>query len=495
VSSASAHYQVGEEYIVANSTLTAAQKSLRLDGPGLYGGLPPTGEDVLSPDLPIYEIATLDTFADLDPYERHPLAIALALLVSGSGSSSFYGVLGDDWGLGIDWIDEQAWIDEIEATSSLQIDQLVLGWNGAEVDVLAVVQERLLRPFGYFLAITDEGELTLGRLRLLELPDWQDAQDNSATVYVDGPLQWLSGLGTSAKEVVARVGELPWREGRKVQLRKSTRSNRRALLGDSRTYEIDYSTLRPDRLQVTSREDSDLANALVSLLQLGLDTVPQVRVRVSDYLQSSNLDTMDLGAIIRLASLETEEGWAVDSTGTVATDTSTVEFAGMIIGREWSIEDHSYTLTLLLLSYRVGQFVRLRAPSGVVGSYDAGPPATITLKQDLFGEAADPADVFTDLDEIQIIQRDGTQADAEVLTIDAIGSGTTIELVSAPTRTPIEDDIVRIARSDDFENDTLYSVTIRPFAYLAPDDLDFTDGDADTVDADIYGTRVYGGSG
>lgn len=453
---------------------------------GLYGS---EATEAFSRETPVYEICVMESFSSL-VRDRHPLAIALALLVSGGDGSSSYDVLGESWGLAAEWVDEAQWTAEISATPSLQIDQLVLGWDGAPVNVLRVVQEKLLRPFGYFLTLTVDGLIGLGRLRLLDVADWQAAASNGATIYPDGPLQWQSSLQSAAKQVVAEVGALPWSDGRRVVIRQAAQSRRRALLSEVREHALDMSVIRPERLQVTGREDSDLANALVNLLQLGLDTAPRLRVRVPDYTMDGDLSDLDLGAVVKLDSLEVENAWLVGNDGQVTATTDSVQFAGLLVGRRWDVSDHTYELTLLMVSYRAGAYSRLRAPAQLVESYDAGPPATITVKNAL-GEDADGAEVFTEGDEVTIWQRDGTQANAEVLVVDTV-SGTTIELTSAPTRTPVEDDIIRLARSKDFSNDALYSVTIRPFTYLA-DGGDFEDAEG-ASDSDIYGSRVYGGT-
>lgn len=487
VSTTDTYFQVGEVVVLARNR-TRGQ---------WVGGV--RASDELEPgDIDeIYEIVTLDTFGAL-PEPTHPIAIAYSLLTStGTGTGGSYDILQDPWALGLDYIDTAAFETAIGDAPGLSIDQLYLGWGGEAVDVLQVVQEKLLRPFGYFLTITVDGDLGLGRLRLLDVRDEAALSTNEVTFYADGPLVMRRAFGSASTQVVAEVGGTPFREPVRVTVRDGTKSVRRSRLVDVREFRLDFSVIDADRVRVTGREDSELANALVGLLQLGLDAAPRVRCRVADYTQTSSLDNLNLGAVVGIASTGVEGGWLLDNTGARVSDTSGAQFAGLIIGRRWSVLDHSYELELLLINFRINDFVRLRAPSGRVAAYDGSTRITLDDTAGLaFGEGATPGAPFEPGDELQFYARDGALQSTDVVTIDTVTDAGGIVLTAAPsTYTPVAGDYVRLAASKSYSNTAHYSQTIRPWAYLAPSDGDFEDADGSTTEVDVYGTAVFGGAG
>lgn len=425
-------------------------------------------------------------------YPAHPLAIALALLSStGQGYNGVYDVLGESWGLGLDYISWASWTTEINAHPDMCIDELVLGRGGESVNVFAVVQNQLLRPFGYFLSITTEGLITIERLRLPTLIDWNGAQSSSIDAFIDGPLRMERAMQEISDRVVADVGGSGTGQTTRVQVRTPERSSRRSKLGDAREHQLDYTVISPERLGIVGNESSGaLTNALVNLLQLSLDAVPRLFIRVARPAVTGEAN-YNHGRIIRINDLcNLQEAWIVDSSGTRVLDLSAIDFAGMIIGRDYHLDNRTYTLELLFLSYHVGQYVRLRAPSGVIESVN-GAEATIRLESDTFSD--DDADTFTVDDEVEIWTVDGAEWPSSVLrTIDSI-SGDDLVLSGWYASDPSAGMIVRLARSSDYSNTGLYSITKRPYAYLA-DGSDQIDENGDTVEADIYGTNIYGGA-
>ena len=481
------YFQIGPDFIIEGAPDDAGTVTLVTSGFGLVGTV--ASEDTTKDLSSVYEVCILQSFATL-PEPTHPVAICLALLTStGKGHNTSYDILTERFGLGIDYLDFTKWTDAIAAYPDLSVDRLLLGWDGESVDVLQEVQA-ILRVYGFFITVTSTGLLGLARLRLLDIGDVDSVQ--STTIYPDGPLQWLRSFGNAAQEVVAIVGGLPWEESSTIVLREARRSRRTALLGDARTYDIDLSILSPERVQVSSRESSVLASSLASLLYLGIDAAPRLRVRVPDYRMSSTLTSLDLGDIIVIPSVEVEDGWLLDPEGNLVEDGTDVRFYGMLVGRLWDAITHSYTLELVLMNYRVNNYARLRAPAATVDAWD-GAGLLLTLDGTDYGAGSDPASQFEAGDEVTLWNADGTLYASGFHVVD-VPSGDELELNAAPSPTPKSGLVLRVAASDVFDNDSRYSGTKRPFAYAAPADGDFDDVDGDST-SDIYGTNIISTSG
>jgi hypothetical protein len=425
----------------------------------------------------------------------HPLTAALALLTStGTGRNGPFDILGASWGLGIDVVDLPSWEEEMLRSPHLSVDHLVLGAGGASVNVLSVVQDTLLRPFGYFLAITTTGLLSLARLRLPTVADATAAAAGVVNAYPDGPLVLDRGLGQQAQEIVATVGGTPGTgDGRELTLKQADTLTRRQQLGDIRRHRYDLQILSPRRISNSRRSTGAVVSALASLLSLGLDTSPRLKVRIADHNITGALPP-DMGAWLSLASLgPLQDAWLVNAQGERVSDVTGPEWIGMVIGRAWDLERHTYELTLLLLAYRTGAYTRERAPSAVVSSWDLG-TLTLTVEPNTFGGDPSDPETFTVGDQVRISGRDGTPIDpGEVRTVVAV-TGTTIQVNAAWTTAPTAGRVIGIAASPDYKNATRYPITIRPYVFMgSADEGGFEDGDGNQVALDVYGTSVFGG--
>lgn len=481
--STTALMQVGDNFI-AGATLNSEGTGLLVPLSGTSGIT--QSELELEGKLPskVYEVCMLSSFATL-PEPAHPVAICLALLTStGKGHNGDYDILTERFGLGIDYLDFTRWTDAITAYPDLTIDRLLLGWNGEPVDVLQEAQ-KILRVFGFFITVTSTGLLGLARLRLFDISDIETAQ--ATTIYPDGPLQWLRSFGSAAKEVVAIVGGLPWEKTSRLTIREARRSRRTALLGDARTYDLDLSVLDPSRLEISDRESSLLSTSLASMLFLGIDAAPRLRVRVPDYRMSSTLTSLDLGDLIVIPSVEVEDGWLLDPEGNLVEDGDDLRFYGMLVGRLWDAVNHTYTLELILMNYRVNNYARLRAPAAVVDAWDAG-GLLLTLDGTEYGAGSNPASQFEAGDEVTLWNADGTLYASGFHVVD-VPNGDELELNVAPVPAPKAGVVLRVAASDVFDNDSRYSGIKRPWAYAAPADGDFDDADGNST-SDIYGTNT-----
>jgi hypothetical protein len=247
----------------------------------------------------------------------------------------------------------------------------------------------------------------------------------------------------------------------------------------------------PRRLSTLRRGGGALVSALASLLSLGLDTVPRLRVRIADHTVTGTA-APDLGAWVSLADLgPLQDAWLVDADGQRVSDVTGPSWIGMVTGRAWDLSNHSYTLTLLLLGYRVGAYVRERAPAAVVVSWNAG-TLTATVEASTFGGAPTDPQTFLPGDEVALYERDGRIASFVVRTVTAV-TASSITISGAFDTTPTAGRVLGLPLSNEYANTTRYPATPRPYAAIADEGDEIEERSGAISPPDIYGSSVYGG--
>jgi hypothetical protein len=407
-------------------------------------------------------------------YPYHPVSIAMALLISGTSSTATgYDVLGVEWGLAIpESLFDTAAITTLIATSAdVEIDRLLLGWDGEAVDVMDTIINVLLRPYGFFPTITDAGLLSFARLEPVAI-DVGSTSQTTALTPIPTRLSWHVAREGQFFQATAEVGALPWLEPDKIIVQRDGTfrdASRRSLFSRSNKETYDLQTLSPD-------SDAGAATqTLISRVVSGKTAAPMVGVTVIDSLRSGV--AYDLGAVITLSAPDIQQTWWINSSGArVALSSSDASFIGIIIGRTLDLTRMRYDLTLLLLNWSGGQLIRWRAPSAEVVSAST---VTLTVNQNAFHAATDDTSYFTVNDQVQIFSRSGVLVDAGPYIIGSV-TATTIVLLSAPTVSAT--DIVRLAGITNFSNATRIPLISRPFAYFANGEVMLNN-----EDPDVYG--------
>lgn len=431
----------------------------------------------------------ISSTADLaSPY--HPLAIALALLMStGTGDNGTYDVLGESWGMGMDYVDVTAFTDEITARPDLAVDRLVLGWDGEEVAGLRVVTDKLLRPFGYSLTVASDGSLGLCRLRLPSLLDRAEAVGNTLTVYPDQQPEEDLQLPSRGRRLVVRVGGEPFGEARELVIQLTDRSLRPGRLQDAPELKLDLSVIKPERL-ISGEVLTTFASTLIGGLALALDSAPMLRVRTPSW-RFAGLADMAVGKLAAVDGLDSANAWWVNPDGTLtALDASDVSGVGLVVGLSQPTFEAWMTVDLLMIGGRVPDYIHLRAPSAKVDSWV---PNTLTIQAAVY--SADDAATFEVGDELSLWDEDGARTSTATPQITGI-AGTALTLSGGfGTGTPTNGDIIRISRSTLFDNTAHISGVKRPFAYMGGgSEGEFEDVDGVEV-VDVYGTEYFGGFG
>lgn len=352
-----------------------------------------------------------------------------------------YDVFGPHWGLGlpIEWFDA----DAIEAlltdplTGSSQIDQLVLGWDGEEVDVWETIRS-VLRAKGYFPGYTATGLITFARARLASVLDI----NNTTVTPIPYTLRLLPAEGDGVDRVVATYGKTPWFDGDRIEVNSLSdadaleppNSLRAGIFASRNVLELDMSAISPRSLE---DESFDLIS-YVAMRGLGL---PTLHVRANDP------GTIDIGDIVKVGDPGLRTAWFVDADGGLVEVDTSPRWYGQVIGFRRDLMDASIDLELKMNG---DEFARVRAPSAVVASVAS---AVYTCDSNNFlGPLGGGTDVeqFTVGDKVELwtedgARRSGTAGSPDVQEITAIGTNT-LTLDAAFTTAAQAGDIIRLAR-------------------------------------------------
>lgn len=404
-------------------------------------------------------------------YPLHPVAIAMALLMSGPETTpSGYDVLGEKWGLAIpsSLFDTSAIGALIASTADVKIDRLLLGWDGEQVDVLSVVINTLLRPYGFYLGITDAGLLTVGRVDLIAID-----VGSAATAYTPIPtrLSWDVNVDGQFWQAEAKIGALPWREPDTVIAQRDGSfrdASRKSVFSRSARTTYDFQTLAPES------DRSAVVGDLISQVVRGKQSAPIIGVTLIDG------GTYDLGGVIALTAPNIQQAWWINADGTRTTLTAgDPSFAGIIIGRRYDIGRRVYELSILLTNWSSGQFVRWRAPSAAVTGIAAN---VLTVSQNAFHAGVDDTSFFEVGDEVYFVDKSGAFVE-NGFEVTAVTS-TTITLDGSPA-TAAAGDFLRL-EAYNFTNGSAHITGVsRPYAAFAVSGV--IEKPATTFDPDIYG--------
>lgn len=461
--------------------------TIEIDGP-LFGFDTGLASETLGISA-TYDLYDGTTATENLPY--HPLALALALLTStGTGVNGDYDVLGENWGMGLDYIDFSSFEDEIARTPNVSIDYLLLGMDGEQVDVYDIITDKLLRPFGYSLCVAEDGSLSVMRIRLPSLIDRADSETRSLEAYPDSKVEQDLQLDKRPRSAIVETGLVPFSQTQRAKVEVLNTALRPARLTDEANVNLDYSTIDPTRLFAEGGL-SEAGAALAQSLFVGLEGTPVVRFRCAHFREVGTTG-YKIGNFVKIASLNIEGAWWIDDDGNeVQLDADSVQGYGLLTGVSLPFDKSYMDIEALMLAYRLGDFILLRAPSGKVSAWDS--VDTITLDNDTY--SSNDAAKFNAGDQLSLWSDDGTLISTLPVTIDSVDSGAgTITIIGDFGVTPAAGDIVRIDKSDVFDNDTLYSGVNRPFAYIGNSpDGSFEDSDGQTVQ-NFYGTEVYAGA-
>lgn len=393
------------------------------------------------------------------PFGAHPLQIAVfhmtGAVYDADGDWSFPletgEMVGEGWSAQLrDLFGDDFHSDTfglIEQSADLAVDHYILGWGAEEVDLATVVQQRLLRPFGYTFGVRQDGRPTIVRFGLPDVIQAVEAETNGRVVDAL-PSPWVGryelSLGSSTDVISAVVGRLPWDEGQNIKITARGGDANRSRLGDKGEWTLDYSTISPDRID-------EITETLLSRSVLSAFAMPRLKVRAPDASQDGQYD---LGELVRLNTLPVNGEYLIDQSGELVEDLTGTRWYGILVERVFDQFRRVYEMTMQLTSYRTG-LARLRAPAGVVDAVNEVEPDVYEVRlNDPFGTVGDISDAFVGYaDEYRVyffdenfeLTHDHTTAPVPTV----LGKVDSSVLVIESSHTPQVGEMVRIATYDD----------------------------------------------
>jgi hypothetical protein len=428
---------------------------------------------------PFYELAIWNKFLDqkyqtdysigISPtyncdYPYHPLTIAAALLFSSqdpnNSDPSVFDVMHPQFSAGLDYLlDAQAWIDLIEETPAIEIDLLVLGWDGEPVEIFDLVVKKLLPAYGFALTMSADGLIIPIQIGLVDIAKYASAPSLEPL-----PEYWeWKNIGSEVlDQVIARVGDRPWKQGTSVVLNGT--SVRNDLSGRSsrntQPTKVEYNF---PTIAATQAQNFALSN-LINILIWRFDGLPQITLRLP------MTNTLYAGQFIKLTKprglitpiLYDLEGTRVDNWGAYS-------LIGQILSLRPIIESQYYEAKILLPNYVLGDVGKYRAPAcrikEVLGS---GQYVIEGLTSDFKATDSD-ANRFAQGDEVELY--DTTLAPsanyATVVSVSAPGPDVTLTLDGAFSPEASAGDWIVLAPSSIYENSLRYGVEfLYPFVFM-----------------------------
>lgn len=408
----------------------------------------PDGEPAPQYSEVAYEVFAVDKYTSTSSsrdltYPLHPVAITMGFLLSGRSefSISGYDVFGREWGLGLDsaYFDLSGINQLILDTRGIEIDRLLLGWDGEEVSIFDVVTSKLLRPYGFSWSITQSGLISVTYTAPTSLGDGIASQATPVNP-VPPTLGWRLAREGQVQQAVATIGELPWREPDRIILQARDgirRDNARRILFTEKSSDYDFSTLDPqsDRAQVLTK--------LLGLIVQSRTAAPVITILVGN--TETTGVTYDLGQQITIAAPTMRAAWAVDSDGVrVFIDPDEPAWTGQIISRRHDLVRDVYVLDILLTNWAKNRFIQWRAPSAVVVSV-AGGAFTVTAA----AFTTDDTSFFPVGQKFTVWSAAGVRrgASSNIGTVTSVASGT-INYSGGDWSAVVAGDIIRVASYD-----------------------------------------------
>jgi hypothetical protein len=363
-----------------------------------------------------------------------------------------------------------------------------------------------LTPWGFYLGLDNNGQLTIHRIRTVDIEDYDTATSNQISPSSLEVFSYKTGRENTTDVIDCNLGGTGPAEGSRLLIKaRDNASDRAGDLKSESSVSLNLETVAPSRFQYAIGQLT--ARALLQHF-----AIPRVRFKVADHLDDGL--NYGLGEVAQIDTLNVEPAWIIDKLGDRVSDLSTNDrfFTGFLIGRKFMATGdgaaQSYELEMLMHG---DTLTRWRAPSGVIqGSSEisGGTQTQIDLggdggadsafgDTDSSGDAVKDASRFTDGDEVEIRDPDGSDwtnnTVLEVASVETGGSDNFIVVDGTYSSLPPSGNIVELAYLDSdssgagYENDGLNGelpAISRAYVYLA--DNSDTLG-RDQLNADEYG--------
>lgn len=443
-------------------------------------------------DSPVWELCAWHRDTDTLPYPKadaeqvfdnafQPLAVFAAIVCSSDSDTidpDTLDFVNGNFGLDARWLfgdtGIQKLIDLANTDSDIEIDQLILGWDGEPFDVLETLLFKLLIPYGYLLGQTTDGYLYPFKFGPMDVSGYGAAKSNVIKPLFDEGgaivMGWKPGYAAAIQAYTAKVGKTPVFDGQEERGLALDASARLTKLIEPSRNELDFSTLRTDRV--------DAVRAILTRQAAILRrSMPTLKVLAEDY-KYDGLD-YDIGAWATIDIRDVDPDLLVDETGEPVNVTGAgdraLQFGGVIFSRTWNTEIDTYVLELALTNYTAG-LGRWRAPSFEVSANAAAGATTISCDSTTgtFNTSGTDADQFKVGMWVVLCDKDLAIRDATPREVVGTATGS-ITIGSAFSVDPVVGDIIELADKNTNKDYTVNGT--RPFVFFADSNGQFSTGE------------------
>lgn len=441
-------------------------------------GSPPYLEDQIIPG-PFYELAIWNKYLDqkyqsdysigLSPtyacdYPYHPLTIAAALLFSSQDPNnedpSVFDVMHPQFSAGLaHLLDAQAWIDLIEETQAIEVDLLILNWEGEPVNVFDLIVKKLLPAYGFNLTMSEDGLIIPIQTGLVDIANYVAAPSLEPL-----PEYWeWKNIGSEVlDQVVANIGERPWQKGVPVVINgtsiRNDLSGRSARNTTVNKVEYDFPTISP-----TQAQNFALSN-LINILIWRFDGLPQVTLRLP---MTTTLYTGQYIKITKPQGLLTPILYDLD--GNRVDNWGAYSLIGQILSLRPVIDSQYYEAKILLPNYVFGDLGKYRAPACRIKEVLGSGQYKIEGATSDFKSPDSDAYRFTQGDEVELYDSALTPGVNYATVVSVVASAPDVIITMDTAFSPEANvgDWIVLAPSSIYENSLRYGVEfLYPFVFM-----------------------------
>lgn len=344
-------------------------------------------------------------------FAYHPLAIALSILLSrrekvtlergysfwnqnvnnpvimdefGREVEYLFDILTTDYGVGIDWedVDCEAWLQEIWSTRDSFIEQWNPNTDGL-YNALEVVAD-LLATQGYFMTLSDEGKLTLGKLKDFTVAEAIKVNQLTNSV----PRKWASLIDPfisltrrpQQNQFTVEIGNNYIENGgtATVGIIRGNRTDFGLGISSSSPLDLNFYTNK----KLISDGFSFIERLMAYQVYIRSESLPIMSIKTPwKWLDEDGNECLapQLGQWVRMTN--GPETGVIGPDGTrIQVEDEEITFTGFIINRTFNMEDFTVECDCLMLNWLKGNALPLHvAPSAAVTSYSSSPVPVITI--------------------------------------------------------------------------------------------------------------------
>ena len=417
-------------------------------------------------------------------YPYHPLTFAACILFSKQTSTTTdfanFDVFAPNWAADISFIaDLPAWVAMIEETNYLEIDEIILGWDGEEFSPWDYIVKQLLPAFGFQLTLNANNLIAPIEVGIIDVQDFFFAPQVSP---LPEKWDWKPYSSSLLDGMSVDVGERPWGDGEKVIITGEglrTRQGRITRLLDRKNEDAEWPFF--------NQGNAENVGLYYAMERLGwrFDGLPSVVFSLD---ASAHLPY--LGEVVRL---NRPDGLISDILFNVNGERvnlwGTAQFVCQITSVQLDIKNNIVNVEGLLVLYALGRYAKWRAPAARIKSRTGSGTYLVSGTDSDFNDSQSDALKLSIGDEVFLYTESLGLKSTTATTINSINVSGPDYLITISTEFSsigVGDDWIVISDSTTYSNDLVIGAgEFYPYVFMT-DEPTITRPDASEDDADAF---------